>query len=439
MFEPTVRRARDAGLDVRAYVSMCFGDPWEGDGPDRPGGRRRQAALRPRRQPAQPRRHHRRRHRRPRDRAARRVQRRRAGRRPARRALPRHLRPGAGQHLRRAAARVTTFDACAGGLGGCPYAKSATGNLATEDLVWMLHGLGIETGVDLDALVATSVWMAGELGRPSPSAVVDALAGRRRPRRCTISRMSRVVYLHVGAPKTGTTYLQDRLGAQPAALAEHGVHYPTRPARRASSAPRSTCSSMPWGGLRDDAEGEWDALVEAGPRRPAAPWSSATRSSPRATPEQVARAMAELAGSRGARRLLRPRPGPADPRRVAGEHQAPAQAVGFGGFLNQVRGRPRTGRPVVLAGAEPARRARAGGARAAARAGARGHRAAARRRRATCCGSATAGPSASTRPGRREESDRANVVDRHRRDQAGAPAQPPAEAGRAAARRSTAG
>ena len=47
---------------------------------------------------------------------------------------------------------VTTFDASAGGLGGCPYAESATGNLATEDLVWQLHGLGIETGVDLDVL-----------------------------------------------------------------------------------------------------------------------------------------------------------------------------------------------------------------------------------------------------------------------------------------------
>ena len=71
---------------------------------------------------------------------------------------------------------VTTFDASAGGLGGCPYAESATGNLATEDLVWMLHGLGIETGVDLEQVVATSVWMAGQLGRPSPSAVVRALA-----------------------------------------------------------------------------------------------------------------------------------------------------------------------------------------------------------------------------------------------------------------------
>ena len=71
---------------------------------------------------------------------------------------------------------VTTVDASAGGLGGCPYAESATGNLATEDLVWMLDGMGIRHGVDLDALVATSTWMAAQLGRPSPSNVVRALA-----------------------------------------------------------------------------------------------------------------------------------------------------------------------------------------------------------------------------------------------------------------------
>jgi hydroxymethylglutaryl-CoA lyase len=70
---------------------------------------------------------------------------------------------------------VTTFDASAGGLGGCPYAESATGNLATEDLVWMLNGLGVETGVDLTSLVGTSRWLAGHLGRPSPSRVVNAL------------------------------------------------------------------------------------------------------------------------------------------------------------------------------------------------------------------------------------------------------------------------
>ena len=71
---------------------------------------------------------------------------------------------------------VTTVDASAGGLGGCPFAESATGNLATEDLLWQLAGLGVETGIDLDAMVATSVWMAEQLGRPSPSRVVQALS-----------------------------------------------------------------------------------------------------------------------------------------------------------------------------------------------------------------------------------------------------------------------
>ncbi len=177
MFEPTVTRARDAGLDVRAYVSMCFGDPWEGEVPveqvvtvgqrlfelgasqlslgdtigvGTPGhvtallDAFNAAGL-------------------PDD------------------VLAMHFHDTYGQALSNATAAlrhgVTTFDASAGGLGGCPYAESATGNLATEDLVWMLHGLGIETGVDLESLVATSVWMAEQLGRPSPSRVVQALAG----------------------------------------------------------------------------------------------------------------------------------------------------------------------------------------------------------------------------------------------------------------------
>jgi hydroxymethylglutaryl-CoA lyase len=72
---------------------------------------------------------------------------------------------------------VTTIDASAGGLGGCPYAGSATGNLATEDLLWQLEGLGIKTGVDLQKMVEISLWMARELGRPSPSRTVAALAG----------------------------------------------------------------------------------------------------------------------------------------------------------------------------------------------------------------------------------------------------------------------
>jgi hydroxymethylglutaryl-CoA lyase len=176
MFEPTVTRARKAGLEVRAYVSMCFGDPWEGDvaveqvvevgrrlfdlgaselslgdtiGVGTPGHVRAllaafaQSGL-------------------------------------AVEQLAMHFHDTYGQALSNALAAmhcgVTTFDASAGGLGGCPYAESATGNLATEDLVWMLDGLGVETGVDLAALVQTSVWMAERLGRPSPSRVVQALA-----------------------------------------------------------------------------------------------------------------------------------------------------------------------------------------------------------------------------------------------------------------------
>jgi hydroxymethylglutaryl-CoA lyase len=175
MFEPTVHRAREAGTDVRAYVSMCFGDPWEGDVPvdqvvdvgkrlfdlgasqlslgDTIGvgtaGHVRAlldafnaAGL-------------------------------------ADEVLAVHFHDTYGQALANAHAAlqhgITTFDASAGGLGGCPYAESATGNLATEDLVWMLHGLGIETGVDLEALVRTSTWLADVLGRPSPSRVVAAL------------------------------------------------------------------------------------------------------------------------------------------------------------------------------------------------------------------------------------------------------------------------
>lgn len=71
---------------------------------------------------------------------------------------------------------VTCFDASAGGLGGCPFAGSATGNLATEDLLWMLTGLGIETGVDLTAVVAAGRRMSSLLGKPAQSRVAAALA-----------------------------------------------------------------------------------------------------------------------------------------------------------------------------------------------------------------------------------------------------------------------
>jgi hydroxymethylglutaryl-CoA lyase len=66
---------------------------------------------------------------------------------------------------------VFTFDASVAGLGGCPYAKGATGNVASEDVVFMLNGLGIDTGIDLDALVDTALWISEKLGRPCGSKV----------------------------------------------------------------------------------------------------------------------------------------------------------------------------------------------------------------------------------------------------------------------------
>jgi len=175
MFAPVVAGARGAGLPVRGYVSMCFGDPWEGAVPleqvagvalrlaelgcteislgdtigvGTPGQVVRLLALLGERGLGVD-------------------------------TLAVHFHDTYGQALANTLAAlqsgVTVVDASAGGLGGCPYAGSATGNLATEDLVWQLAGLGIETGVDLAALTATSRWMAGHLGRPSSSRTVAAL------------------------------------------------------------------------------------------------------------------------------------------------------------------------------------------------------------------------------------------------------------------------
>ena len=181
MFSPVLRRAKAAGLGVRGYLSMCFGDPWEGavavDQVVGVGHRLLelgcdQLSLGDTIGVATP------------------------GHVTAmldafRRAgieadfLAVHFHDTYGQALANTLAAlragVSCIDASAGGLGGCPYAGSATGNLATEDLVWMLDGLGIEHGVDLDALVRTSTWMAGQLGRPSPSRVVTAVGGSSRP------------------------------------------------------------------------------------------------------------------------------------------------------------------------------------------------------------------------------------------------------------------
>ncbi len=75
-------------------------------------------------------------------------------------------------------AGVATVDSSVAGLGGCPYAKGASGNLATEDLVYMLQGLGIETGVDLEKLAAAGRFISDRLGRQPQSKVSLALAGR---------------------------------------------------------------------------------------------------------------------------------------------------------------------------------------------------------------------------------------------------------------------
>jgi hydroxymethylglutaryl-CoA lyase len=176
MFRPAVARARGAGVAVRGYLSMCFGDPWEGPvspeqvvAPalellaqgvgelslgDTIGVATPNAvvelldALTAAGVPLG--------------------------------VLAVHFHDTYGQALSNTLTAlmqgITTVDASAGGLGGCPYAESATGNLATEDLLWQLNGLGIETGVDLPALARASLWMAEQLGRPSPSRTVQALA-----------------------------------------------------------------------------------------------------------------------------------------------------------------------------------------------------------------------------------------------------------------------
>lgn len=73
---------------------------------------------------------------------------------------------------------MATFDASVAGLGGCPYAAGASGNVATEDVVYLLHGLGIQTGIDLDRLAETGRWISDVLGRASSSKVGRALAAQ---------------------------------------------------------------------------------------------------------------------------------------------------------------------------------------------------------------------------------------------------------------------
>ena len=74
---------------------------------------------------------------------------------------------------------VSTFDTSVAGLGGCPYAKGATGNVATEDVLYMLHGMGIETGIDLDLVCEAGQFISQVLGRAPHSRVNRALAAKR--------------------------------------------------------------------------------------------------------------------------------------------------------------------------------------------------------------------------------------------------------------------
>ena len=71
-------------------------------------------------------------------------------------------------------AGATVFDASVGGIGGCPFAPRATGNIATEDLVYLLHGEGVETGIDLDALIDVANWLESTLGRELEGQVYKA-------------------------------------------------------------------------------------------------------------------------------------------------------------------------------------------------------------------------------------------------------------------------
>jgi hydroxymethylglutaryl-CoA lyase len=73
---------------------------------------------------------------------------------------------------------ITTFDASCGGLGGCPYAPGASGNLATEDLVYLLDGLGISSGISLDGLIRASAYVEARVGHSLPSRVYRAAAAR---------------------------------------------------------------------------------------------------------------------------------------------------------------------------------------------------------------------------------------------------------------------
>lgn len=176
---PVIHEALAAGLRVRGYVSMCWGDPWEGavapaavasvvewllgagvhevslgdtvgvaTASDVRGLLRELAG---------------------------------AGSTASNTAV--HFHDTYGQAIANVLAAlehgITVVDAAAGGLGGCPFALSATGNLATEDLLWCLHGQGVRTGVDIGAVVETTTWLSRQTGLVPQSRAYTALAHAR--------------------------------------------------------------------------------------------------------------------------------------------------------------------------------------------------------------------------------------------------------------------
>ena len=180
IFTPVIKQARGASLQVRGYISMCFGDPWEGKvktnqvvdvaerlfadgitelslgdtiGVATPGDVIDLLdAL--------------------------------DARGIARSLLAVHFHDTYGQALSNALTAllegITTVDSSIAGLGGCPFAKSATGNLATEDLVWQLHGLGIATGIDFQKLLNISRWLRDTTGLKIRSKTAIALLDNNR-------------------------------------------------------------------------------------------------------------------------------------------------------------------------------------------------------------------------------------------------------------------
>ena len=177
-FEPVMAAARTAGVRVRGYVSCVLGCPYEGDirpeavadvaatlfamgcyevslgdtiGAGTPGKTRRMLDAVARRVPVDK--------------------------------LAGHYHDTFGQAVANVYASleagVACFDSAVAGLGGCPYAPGASGNVATEDVVYMLDGLGIQTGISLDALVDTAGWISERLGRPPASKVARAVLAKR--------------------------------------------------------------------------------------------------------------------------------------------------------------------------------------------------------------------------------------------------------------------